>query len=315
VSGTRKEPRVGLRWDPRWDPLDLPDIARAAEQLGYDELWTVEDCFSAGGPTSTALALAATQRIEVGLGLLPAIVRNPAIAAMELAVLARMYPGRFVAAFGHGVEEWMLQIGARPANRLTVLEETVGAVRALLAGETLNVEGRHVRLRDVVLEHPPEQPPPVLIGTTGPRGLGLAGRIADGIIVVEVACPTAIAWARSLAAAAGGPGRVVVYAFLSIDDHDDAGIAAIRPQIETWMRSGAFPDMAEQAGLGRDGLGTLDDETLQSMAIAGAPESCARTVRGLWEAGADSVVLLPRLDEGVAQMRRFGEEVLPGLRD
>ncbi len=305
--------RVGLRWDPRWDPLELPEIARAAERLGYQELWTVEDCFSAGGLTSTALALAATERIVVGLGLLPASVRNPAIAAMELAVLARAFPGRFVPAFGHGVEEWMLQIGVRPANRLTALEETVSAIRALLAGQTLNVEGEYVRLRDVVLEHPPPEPPPLLIGTTGPRGLELAGRVADGIIVVEVACPDAVAWARSLAGAERGGGRVVVYAFLSIDDDDAGGIARIRPQVEAWMCSGAFPDMAERAGLGRDGSGELGDEMLQSMAVAGAADSCARTIRGLWEAGADSVVLLPRLGDGLAQMRRFGEEVLPGL--
>ncbi|MBS1845640.1 MAG: LLM class flavin-dependent oxidoreductase, partial [Actinobacteria bacterium] len=283
--------RIGLRWDPRWDPIDLPRIARSAEQLGYDELWTVEDCFSNGGLTATALALAATERIEVGLGLLPAIVRNPAIAAMELAVLARLYPGRFLAAFGHGVDEWMAQIGDRHAHRMSVLEETVETVRALLRGEKLTIDRRTVHLDRVVLEHPPEQAPPILIGTTGPRGLALAGRAADGIIVVEAACPAAVEWAR--AAAAPDPGRVIVYSFLSIDDDDAAGIAAIRPPLETWLKSGVFPDMAEQAGLGRDGSGTLSDDMLQSIAAAGSPDSCRRTIEGLWAAGADSVVLLP----------------------
>lgn len=304
--------RVGLRWDPRWDTLELPRIAREAERLGYDELWTVEDCFSAGGLTSTALALAATERIEVGLGLLPAIVRNPAIAAMELAVLARAYPDRFLAAFGHGVGEWMEQIGARPADRMPVLAETVAAVRALLRGESLSVEGEHVRLDGVVLEHPPERPPPILIGTTGPRGLALAGRAADGIIVVEVACPAAVEWAR--AAAGPDPGRVVVYCFLSLDDDDAAGLAAIRPQVEAWMQSGAFPDMAEQAGLGRDGAGPLADDLLRTIAAAGTPASCRRTIEGLWAAGADSVVLLPRQGDGLAQFQRFGQDVLPALR-
>ncbi|MBS1878445.1 MAG: LLM class flavin-dependent oxidoreductase [Actinobacteria bacterium] len=308
-----QRPRVGLRWDPRWDPLELPEIAQTAEQLGYDELWTVEDCFSAGGLTSTALALAATEQIEVGLGLLPAIVRNPAIAAMELAVLGRAYPGRFLVAFGHGVSDWMQQIGARPANRMPVLEETVEVVRALLRGETLTVVGNHVELHDVVLEHPPAEPPPILIGTTGPRGLELAGRAADGIIVVEVACPAAVEWAR--ATAGPDPGRVIVYCFLSLDDDDAAGIAAIRPQVEAWMKSGAFPDMAERAGIGRDGSGPLSDDLLQTIAAAGSPASCRRTIEGLWAAGADSVVLLPRQGDGIAQYERFGREVLPALRE
>lgn len=305
-------PRIGLRWDPRWDPIDLPAIAREAEDLGYDELWTVEDCFSAGGMTSTAFALAATERITVGLGLLPAAVRNPAIAAMELAVLARLYPDRFIPVFGHGVEGWMRQIDARPSNRLTVLEETVTAIRSLLAGERLNTQGEHVRFDDVVLEFPPVEPPPVLVGTTGPKGLAMAGRVADGIVVVEAACPAAVEWAR--AAAGPDPGHVVVYSFLSIDDDDASGVAAIRPQLETWMTSGLFPDMAEQAGLGRDGSGRFSDETIQSIAAAGTAESCRRTVQGLWDAGADSVVLFPRLGDGVGQMRRFAEEVLPALR-
>ena len=83
-----------------------------------------------------ASALAATREVTVGIGLLPAAMRNPALAAMEIAGLARLHPGRFAAAFGHGVEPWMRQIDARPANRLAALEETVAAVRALLAGET-----------------------------------------------------------------------------------------------------------------------------------------------------------------------------------
>ena len=79
---------------------------------------------------------------RVAIGLLPAAMRNPALAAMEIAGLARLHPGRFAAAFGHGVEPWMRQIDARPANRLAALEETVAAVRALLAGESLTVHGR-----------------------------------------------------------------------------------------------------------------------------------------------------------------------------
>ena len=36
-----------------------------------------------------------------------------------------------------------------------------------------------------------------------------------------------------------------------------------------WIASGVVPVLAEQAGLGRDGEGALDDELLQSIAAAG----------------------------------------------
>ena len=56
-------------------------------------------------------ALAVTERLAVGIGILPAVARNPAITAMELATLAGLAPGRVVAGIGHGVQEWMAQVG------------------------------------------------------------------------------------------------------------------------------------------------------------------------------------------------------------
>ncbi len=314
MSEGARDPAIGVRWDPRWPPERLEEVARTVERLGYDELWLVEDCFSGGGLTMAAAALAWTERIVVGVGVLPALVRNAAIATMEIASLARMFPGRFVASFGHGVDDWMRQIDARPADRLGALEETVRAVRELLAGRAETVDGAHVRLRGVQLEHPPEIVPDVLIGTTGPRGLALAGRCADGVVVPEVAGPEAVRWVRSCTAAAGGPGRTVVYAYLSIDDTSAAGLDVARPLVEHWLRNSVFPDLAERAGLGRDGSGEFAEEALRGMAVAGDASDCASTVRGLWDAGADSVVLLPRSPGELEQVERFAREALPLAR-
>src|ERR671922_1577158 len=166
--------RLGVMFRPEWAPEELPRFARDAERRGFGELWLVEDCFLTGGLTMAAAALAATEALTVGIGLLPAALRNPALAAMEISGLARLHPGRLAVAFGHGVEPWMRQIGARPPNRVAALEEIVDAVRRLLAGETVTVHGRHVHIDDVTLGHAPAQPPPILVGTTGERRLKLA---------------------------------------------------------------------------------------------------------------------------------------------
>ena len=102
-------------------------------------------------------------------------MRNPALAAMEIAGLGRLHPGRLAVAFGHGVEPWMRQIDARPPDRLAALEETVSAVRALLGGSNVTTDGSFVHLHDVQLRHVPDPPPAILIGTTGPRGAGGGG--------------------------------------------------------------------------------------------------------------------------------------------
>ena len=126
---------LGLVFPAHAPAADLPAFARRAEQQGYAELWVVEDCFLSGGLAMAATALAATERIHVGIGLLPALVSNPAIAAMEISTIARIHPSRLTVAFGNGVSAWMTQIGARPERRLAGLKEVVIAVRSLLAGE------------------------------------------------------------------------------------------------------------------------------------------------------------------------------------
>jgi len=141
-----------------------------------------------------ATALAATKELHVGLGLMPAAIRNPALAAMEIGALAWLHPGRFTAVFGHGVSSWMHQIGAAPSRRLAALGEVTSVVRALLAGETVTLAGDHVTLAGVTLERPPDIVPQILIGSTGPKGLALAGRSADGFLVAEGCGPTFVAW-------------------------------------------------------------------------------------------------------------------------
>jgi 5,10-methylenetetrahydromethanopterin reductase len=302
--------RLGVMFRPEWPPEELPAFARGAERDGFAELWLVEDCFLSGGLTMSAAALAASEDITVGIGLLPAAMRNPAVAAMEIAGLARLHPGRFIAAFGHGVEPWMRQIGARPPDRLAALEETVAAVRALLAGEAVTVDGRHVHLDGVRLTHLPDQPPPVLIGTTGPRGLAAAGRVADGILLPEGSVPEAVRWACEQA---DDPDTTVVYAWLSLDDDRSAAAAALRPMLDGWLQFGLYPSLREKAGLTAQTVGDLEDDRLRALAVAGDARDCARAIAELWAAGADSVVLVPRHADRADQLERFAADVRPLL--
>ena len=138
---------IGYVIRPEHPPEDMPELARRVEAAGFDELWMWEDCFWAGGIAAAGAALAATSRIRVGVGIFPAPMRNPVTLAMEIAGLARVYPGRVLPGIGHGIAEWMRQIGALPRSQLGLLEEVIAAVRALLAGEELTVQGRYVQLR------------------------------------------------------------------------------------------------------------------------------------------------------------------------
>jgi alkanesulfonate monooxygenase SsuD/methylene tetrahydromethanopterin reductase-like flavin-dependent oxidoreductase (luciferase family) len=63
------------------------------------------------------------------------------------------------------------------------MREYVTALRDLLAGRSVTVDGRYVRLIDVRLDWPPQQRVPVLIGGTGPKTLAMAGQLSDGVVL------------------------------------------------------------------------------------------------------------------------------------
>jgi alkanesulfonate monooxygenase SsuD/methylene tetrahydromethanopterin reductase-like flavin-dependent oxidoreductase (luciferase family) len=132
---------LGTVFVPQLPPERLRDLARVADDAGLAELWLWEDCFWASGIASAAAVLAWTERLHVGVGLLPVPLRNVALAAMEVATLHRMFPHRVSIGVGHGVQDWMAQVGARVESPMTLLREHLTALRALLRGEQVSTDG------------------------------------------------------------------------------------------------------------------------------------------------------------------------------
>lgn len=183
---------IGVVFMAALPPERLTSVARAADEAGLDELWLWEDCFRYSGIASAAAALGSTDRLRVAAGLLPVPLRNVALTAMELATLHRMFPGRVLSGVGHGVQEWMAQVGARVESPLTLLEEYVTGLVALLRGETVTFSGRYVHLDEVTLEWPPPTPAKIFMGGVGERTLRLSGRIADGTMLVAGTQPARV---------------------------------------------------------------------------------------------------------------------------
>ena len=137
---------------PSTPPARIIPLARAIESAGIEEIWLWEDCFQTGGISAASAILAATDRVRVGLGVMPTPLRNVALTAMEVATVDGMFPGRLIPGIGHGVQPWMAQVGAKAASPLTLMREYSTALRALLAGERVTAAGRYVSLDDVALD-------------------------------------------------------------------------------------------------------------------------------------------------------------------
>jgi alkanesulfonate monooxygenase SsuD/methylene tetrahydromethanopterin reductase-like flavin-dependent oxidoreductase (luciferase family) len=251
---------TGVVFRPPSPPERLREVAAAAEAAGVAELWLWEDCFWEGGLTAATAALAWSERLRVGIGLLPVALRNPAVAAMEIATLARLFPDRLVPGLGHGVLDWMGQVGARVASPLTLLREHTAAVRDLLHGRRVDVDGRYIQLDGVALDRPPSQPPPVLLGARGPKTLRLAGELADGVILDRAATPhdlrAALVHVDAGRAAVGrtDPYQVVVYveppASLPADELADAVRTSVRDLGDAGATSVVFQGTAEAPDAG-----------------------------------------------------------------
>lgn len=324
---TNKNYNLGIMFIREHAPEHLPDFARQAEAAGFDELWVVEDCFYGSGIASAATALACTGSIRVGLGIMPAVVRNPVFAAMEIATLARLYPGRFLPGLGHGMAGWMRQIGAFPKSQLKALEEVTVSIRRILAGERLTFKGEQVQLDQVELVYPPAQIPPISLGVRGPKSLALAGRVADGAILAEYAAPAYVSWARAQiaggaqAAGQAGQHRLTVFALACAGSPTTPARQQLRPLIAAAMASGGIdsqlaplgilPQVQEYLNSGGQAhlAAAMPDAWIDQLAIAGTPDEWELAIRRLVEAGAHTVVLVPLPDKGLDELAVFARQL------
>jgi 5,10-methylenetetrahydromethanopterin reductase len=325
---------VGLVLGSHLAPEEIASTARLAEELGFRELWLAEDYFFTGGLSGAAVALAATSEIPVGLGIVSAMVRHPALLAMEVSTLARMYPGRIRPGIGLGVPSWVRQMHLMPRSRVGAMRECVSSVRRLLAGEELTERGEYFSFDRVKLTYPPPGPVPVFMGIIGPKMLHLSGEIADGTVGSVMAGTAYLTWAREQIAAGqaavgrgGSPHPFAAFAMFSIDVDGKRAKAAIRPTMAFYLAADPVNAMTEVYGIAEEVAqaaegGAAAVETaiqgawVEDLVVAGDADECVLKIQALIAAGADTVVLFPSPAERAREMLELaGREVLPRLEE
>ena len=301
--------------------------ARAAEDDGYDEFWVIEDCFFTAGVSLATAALVATGHIGVGVGIMPAVARNPAITAMEIATIAELAPGRFHAGIGHGVQAWMAQMGAAVDSPLTMLDETITVVRRLLAGEVVTVDGRYVSMDDVSLAPAPECAPLVSAGVRGPRSLEVSGRVADGTILADFSGPSYVRWARERIADGGGTARdhrVTVFASMAVAPDGDAMRMVMAPELAavcstaptSLTRAPFWGELAETAAkIGwLAAIQAMPTTWWNEIAPVGTPDDAHQYLANMEAAGVDCVAVFPSPVTPIEDASWFARSVLQPAR-
>lgn len=178
----------------QFPPQRLLDLAVAAEDAGFDSVWT-SDHFQPwrhhDGHAPNALvwlgaATQATTRVVLGTSVLtPTLRYNPAIVAQAFGTLGLLAPGRVILGVGTGEAMNETPVGVawpEQSERFARLREATQLIQQLWRGERLTVEGDHYRVVNATIYDRPADPVPVYIAASGPAAARLAGRIGDGLI-------------------------------------------------------------------------------------------------------------------------------------
>ncbi|MGY5010162.1 LLM class F420-dependent oxidoreductase [Streptomyces sp. 900105755] len=211
---------------------DVPDVARAAEQIGYDSLWVFERALfpepatqglynvpglpwpdeyrSVAEPLVTlTLAAAVTERVRLGSSVLVAPLHNPFQLARSLATLDAASGGRVLAGFGTG---WSLDeyaaAGIRPfEQRGKVLDELIDVCRAVWGPDPVHYEGQLTKIASAVVGPKPARPIPILLAASNRKALTRLVDRADGWLPVGLGAEQLAAQWRAVQDLAAERGR------------------------------------------------------------------------------------------------------------
>jgi 5,10-methylenetetrahydromethanopterin reductase len=319
------EPSSGVVLQGVDGPGEFCGMVEEIESLGLRHLWLTDSSLHARNCYSY-LTLAATRssRLLLGTAVTNPATRHPAITAAAAATVDEVSGGRMILGIGAG-DRPLLALGFQPSP-LATLEAAISGIRRLWQGEEVDLQSPGFTMSGAHLRFPARAGIPVFVSASGPRTLELAGRVADGVILLVGLFPEALDWAVSQvergAEAAGRPRpHIAVFAYGAIDEDEHAALESAR-SIAAWFGQTA-PRICDLAGLPRDLVGAgyqggefqdasaaarlLPDEFVRKVALAGNRQHAAERIGAALAAGADSVHVFPLGAERMKTVRAFAE--------
>lgn len=326
---------LGLQTDKRLGEYGL--LARLAEDLGFDGVSVFSDLLYQP-PIAALLEMAGTtSRIRLGCACWNPFTLHPYEIAGQFALVDDASGGRAYLGLARG--SWLEAVGLEPERPITALRDAAGFIQALLGGRGEGYKGRVFHLDpDIRLRYPVTRDrAPILIGSWGPRGMALAGEIADEIKIGGSANPAMIAIVRDRlrpglekAGRTEGDVGVVIGAVTVVDRDGDEARALARREVAMYLDviaaldptvglpEGLLPGIRSRLADGdEEGAGRLvPRDVLELFAFAGTPDDIARQARLLVDAGVDRIEFgTPHGRVPAEGIELLGREVLPQLAD
>jgi len=291
---TSRQPRgIGFALRDALPWKDLSGIVRAAEPAGYGAVFLPE--ISGRDALVTLGMLAGEARdLFLGTGVVPMRSRTAFVAAMGAATVHERSGGRLI--LGLGTSD-------AGAGALDELRETVGQIRTLLEGETLELgDGPQS------LSLPPGSPVPIWVSALGPRAMRLAGEIADGVIL-NWCPPERVPFARTrIAEGAESSGRdpasitVAVYVRAWVGGDEAEAMSSLKAMAGLYASYRVYRRQFEQVGLGPQAAvaaqahraGRSEDvPEVMVRAVCAVGDAARDRVEAFGQAGADLPIVYP----------------------
>jgi len=313
------------------DARDTLGIVQRVSDWGYRAAWGAE----VDGPDAFTLlgAVAATTDLDLGVGVIPVQTRTVFTIGMSAVAMAQLSRGRFSLGVGASSEVLVQRFGGQPFDRpLQHVREAVMALRPILRGERSTFEGKYVRIGGYKTPTPPPAPVPLFLGSLNPKSLRMAGELADGLCVNQIAprhVPSMLDEVRTGAKEAGRelPSAFPVMArlFCLVTD-DPAGArgflkSLFAPYVATsvynrfyrWMGyEEEAAAIAEAAGRrDRDGMAAaFTDQMADDVFVLGSADEVVARLREYVDAGVTIPVIAPvapGVDAAAETLRAIGE--------
>ena len=296
---------------PRQSLESWSSFVAALEAQGVRRIWVI-DSQLAMKDVYVGLAVAAlnTQRIGLGTGVTNAVTRHPTVTANAIAAIGELSHGRAFLGLGAG-DSALYGVGLKP-QKVAEVEEAITFFRAVLGGAEGRLGGRGYRLPHVTATVP------IYLAVSQERMCDLAGRLADGAIVMGPAQPdmvrrqvgwidnglkTAnrsradfeIAFVATMSAAATLPTALdEVRSWASTQArllaHYKELPESLRPFGHEIRRSAASYDYAEHLSTRARHSAAVSDDLVRALAVVGTPDECAERLRALQANGIDAFI-------------------------
>ena len=191
----------GVTFLPDPPPQQFVDRIVRAEQFGFRYGWTYDShILWQDGYIDLTLAAAATSSIKLGHCVTNPGIREPTVTASAYATLQAVSGGRMVMGIGRGDSSRRV-VGLDPVP-IAEFERALEMIKDLMNGRSVRWNDQDLQLAWV--QDQPEIP--MYVAGYGPRALGVAGRVGDGVII-QLADPEITSWiidrARAAAVKAG----------------------------------------------------------------------------------------------------------------